>query len=390
MKIVIDRNIPFAREAFDHLGKVLLVGTGEVSPRVVADADALIVRSETRVDSALLGGSAVRFVGTATIGTDHVDRGYLEGRGIQFASAPGSNANSVAEYVMAALCTLAGEREKPLRGMTLGVVGVGNVGSKVARKAGALGMTVLLNDPPLERVTGDRHLLPLEDLMGADVISLHVPLIDAGSDMTLKLFGGERLRRMKPGATLINTSRGAVVDGQELAAAVDRGHLLPSVFDVWEHEPGIDVDLLARLAIVTPHIAGYSMDGKLNAVMMMHHALCHSVAADPRSWPSPSLPSPEISRVHLRMDGRGEEGALRELISRCYDIRRDDRRLRSITLVPPEERGRFFRNLRKEYPVRREFAATTILLPQAHAALADTLRALGFTVLPEEVRHHGK
>jgi erythronate-4-phosphate dehydrogenase len=225
--------------------------------------------------------------------------------------------------------------------------------------------------------------------MGADVISLHVPLIDSGPDMTAGLFGGERLGRMKSGATLINTSRGAVVDGRELAAAVDRGHLLPSVFDVWEHEPGIDVDLLPRLAIVTPHIAGYSMDGKLNAVMMMHHALCHSVAADPRSWPSPSLPSPEISRVHVRVDGRGEERALHELIGRCYDIRRDDRRLRAIALMPQEERGRIFRNLRKEYPVRREFAATTVLLPRAHAALTETLRVLGFTVLPEEVKHHG-
>lgn len=389
MKIVIDRNIPFARDAFDHLGDTLMVETGDFSPRIVRDAGALIVRSETRVDAGLLDGSAVRFVGTATIGTDHVDRGYLEGRGIQFASAPGSNANSVAEYVMAALCDLAGERGCSLRGLILGVVGVGNVGSKVARKARALGMTVLLNDPPLERVTGDRGLLPLDELMGADIITLHVPLTGSGPDTTARLFDEGRLRRMKTGATLINTSRGAVVDGRALAAAVDRGHLMPSIFDVWEREPAIDVDLFPRLSIATPHIAGYSMDGKLNAVLMIHHALCHSAAGDPRSWPSPHLPPPALTRIHFRVDGRDEERVLHEVIGQCYDIRRDDRRLRGVVLVPAEERGAFFRKLRAEYPVRREFAATTILLPKDHAALADTIRALGFTVMPEEGKRHG-
>ena len=388
MKIVIDRNIPFARDAFDRLGEVVLAATGECTPRIVRDAGALIVRSETRVDGALLEGSGVRFVGTATIGTDHVDTGYLQRREIQFASAPGCNANSVAEYVLSALCDIAAAQGKALRGMSLGVVGSGNVGSKVARKAAALGVTVLVNDPPLQRVTGDRRLLPLEELMGADVVTLHVPLSAAGADATHHLFGPERLGRMKRGAVLVNTSRGPVVDGRALAAAVDRGDLLPAVLDVWEGEPEIDVDLFSRVSLATPHIAGYSLDGKLNAVTMIHNAFCHFLGADPRAWSPPPLPPPDVHRVHFRTEGRDVACAVAALIGGCYEIRRDDRRLRTLALVPAGERGGMFRRLRAEYPVRREFAATEVLLPKDHAALSDTLRAAGFTVTPEGNPRH--
>jgi erythronate-4-phosphate dehydrogenase len=388
MKIVVDRNIPFARDAFERLGEVVPVGTGECTPRILRDAGALIVRSETRVDGALLEGSGVRFVGTATIGTDHVETDYLDRRGIHFASAPGCNANSVAEYVLSALCAIAATQGKALRGMSLGVVGVGNVGSKVARKAAALGMTVLANDPPLQRITGDRRLLPLEDLMGADVVTLHVPLTINGADRTFHLFDKERLGKMKRGAVLVNTSRGPVVNGRALAAAVDRGDLLPAVFDVWEGEPEIDVELFSRVSLATPHIAGYSLDGKLNAVTMIHNALCHFLGADPRAWAPSPLPPPDVHRIHFRAEEKDAGSAVAALIGGCYDIRRDDRRLRTLALVPAGERGRMFRRLRSDYPVRREFAATTILLPKDHAALAETLSAAGFTVTPENGPHH--
>jgi len=222
----------------------------------------LLVRSETKVDESLLRGNGVKFVGTATIGTDHVDVDYLGREGIAFASAPGCNSNAVVQYVFSALFTLAQRNGFKLKGKTLGVVGVGNIGSKIVRVGQKLGMNVLQNDPPRERISHDPEFRSLNELMISDFITIHVPYTKSGSDPTHHLFNGERLTAMRPGSLIVNTSRGAVVDNAALKAALTAGRPGAAVLDVWEGEPDIDIELLAKCAIGTQHIAGYSIDGR--------------------------------------------------------------------------------------------------------------------------------
>ncbi len=380
MLVVVDKNNPLVAEAFRQFGEVRALGTREITRETVRDAGILIVRSETKVTKELLDGGAVQFVGTATIGTDHVDIPFLRSRGIGFASAPGSNANSVAEYVAAALLTLAERKKFSLKGRSIGVVGVGNVGSKVVRNALALGMNVLKNDPPLARSSGDPSFLPLDELMNADVITIHVPLTKEGSDPTYHLFDGARVKKMKKGAIIINTARGGVVDNAALKDAIVRGHLGGSVLDVWEGEPGIDVELLKCVDIGTPHIAGYSFDGKLAAVRMTYSAACKHFGQKEVWTPGNSLPRPETDRVVVSpLNGVGE-GVLRKILTDCYDIECDDQGLRKIEAVPEAGRRTYFTRLRAEYRVRREFNNTTVELPRQMESLKTSLGSIGFAV----------
>jgi erythronate-4-phosphate dehydrogenase len=375
--VVVDVKNPFLAEALAEGCEVRALPTAEITRPALLDADAVVVRSETRVDAALLEGTRVRFVGTATIGIDHVDVPYLSNRGIGFASAPGSNANSVAEYFATALLDMGGRLGIELRGLTLGVVGVGNVGSRVAKVGEALGMHVLLNDPPLERLTGDPRYRPLDELMDADILSLHVPLTRSGADATYHLWDAGRMRGMKAGSILVNTSRGGVVETQSLHRALTQGHLRAAVLDVWEHEPGIDAALLAEALIATPHIAGYSFDGKVNAARIMFEALSAHFALG-LLWPAPeSLPPPRCPEITLRPGGRDED-ILRGILTRCYDIEEDVARLKATVTMETIVRGAEFRRFRAEYPVRREFAATVVRCGEPQHALCPTLAALGF------------
>lgn len=381
MIVVVDAKNPFLSEALAPYCTVRTLPTGEITHAALKDADAVVVRSETHVDAGLLDGTRVRFVGTATIGTDHVDTGYLTGHGIGFASAPGSNANSVAEYLVTALLVVAGRLGLTLRGLTLGVVGVGNVGSRVVRVGEALGMRVLLNDPPLARKTGDPRYLPVDALMDADVLTLHVPLTTEGMDATYHLWDAHRIDRMKTGSVLVNTSRGGVVDSGALLNSLVRKHLRAAVLDVWEHEPGIDPDLLERVLLGTPHIAGYSFDGKVNAARMMFEALsAHFGLGLP--WPEPaSLPPPRCSEITVQLAG-SEEDTLRGILTRCYDIEDDDARLRATAAMNAAERAKEFRRLRSQYPVRREFAATLVQCEAVPQSLRAILAALGYACHP--------
>ena len=340
----------------------------------------LIVRSETRVDARLLEGTPVRFVGTSTIGVDHLDTAYLAGRGIAFANAPGSNAESVAQYVAAALLALAADRKDGLAGATIGIVGFGNVGSRVARVAAGLGLRVLLNDPPLQRRTGDPRFLPLEALVDADIVTLHVPLTHSGEDATFHYFDDERLGTMRRGSILVNTARGAVVDTGALKRALRSGHLAAAVLDVWENEPAVDVELLGLARIATPHIAGYSLDGKLNGARMIFEALRDHAGLDADWMPPVALPPPDAPVIDARGIDADELARLDEVVRRCYDIRCDSEALHRSILLPHAERADLFRALRAGYPVRREFGATTVLVPAGSAPYAGALTALGFRV----------
>jgi len=364
------------REAFATLGDVVTVPGRSMDSGLVADAELLLVRSITKVDSNLLDGAHVRFVATATIGEDHVDKAYLADRGIAFSSAPGCNANSVGQYMTGALLALAEAFSLDLREMSLGIVGVGNVGSRVLAKATALGLTCVLNDPPLARETGDPKYRPIEEAMDCDFVTLHVPLTREGEDATYHLADAAFLERLRDGAMLINSSRGSVADGEALIEALDEGQLSACVLDVWEGEPDIDVELLERVFIGTPHIAGYSFDGKVNGTRQIYQAACRHLGVDATWDPRPLLPAPACPEVTV--DGRAAD-ALHTAVRAVYDIRRDDDAIRGLLSMTAAERPAAFDRLRKEYPRRREFFNTVATVDPPDAALMAQLSGLGFS-----------
>jgi erythronate-4-phosphate dehydrogenase len=380
MLIIADLKTAFAHKAFERLGEVRYLKTPEMTAAAIRDAEIIIVRSETKVGSDLLEGTAVRFVGTATIGFDHVDIDYLRKKGIGFASAPGSNANSVAEYVVAAMLEYAHRRSSRLAGKSIGIVGVGNVGSKVARNAEVLGMRVLLNDPPLASVTHDPRFLPLDALMDADFVTLHVPLTKEGPWPTFHLFDGRRIGQMKDRSVLINTARGAVVETRSLKAALLDGHLEGAVLDVWEDEPAIDGGLLGLVDIGTPHIAGFSLDGKINAGRMLFDAACRHFGVDAVWKEIQTIPPPRNERLSVSDNMHAEE-MLRLIIRQCYNILEDDSNLRAVLPQPANERPRIFRALRADYGVRREFFNYTVTCSGSRPELCRILNTLGFKIL---------
>jgi erythronate-4-phosphate dehydrogenase len=389
MKIVADANIPFVAECFSSIGQVRVVGGREITPSVAADADVLLVRSITSVGPELLAGGNVRFVGTATIGFDHIDRDFLEQNNIGFASAPGSNANSAAEYVIAGLLEVAQRHDLNLEGSSIGIIGAGNVGGRVAGKCAALGMDVLLNDPPLQRLTQDAKYLPLGALFGCDFITLHTPLTLEGPDKTQHLADERFFSSLKEGCVFVNASRGSVVDGGALKAAMRSGRLQAVVLDVWEKEPAIDLELLKMVDIGTPHIAGYSLDGKIGGLIMIYKSVCEYFGLEPKFDVEDFLPEPSVPQVKLdRAVGR-EQDALVKAVREVYRIDHDDEKLRRVLVQPVEKRGAYFDGLRKNYPIRREFQNTKVILATEGTEknvkrLSDKLQGIGFRVQNEK------
>lgn len=376
MKIVADENIPYVKEAFGTLGDVVLVPGRAIGPAHVRDADVLLVRSVTRVDERLLRGSCVRFVGSATIGVDHVDEAYLRGCGIGFTFAPGSNANSVAEYVVAALVALGTER---YRGRTLGIIGLGRIGTLVREKALALGLVALANDPPLERA-GIPELVSLDTLLRrSDLVTCHVPLIREGEDSTHHILDESALGLLQRHAIVVNTSRGAVADNAALLRALRDGRLGGAVLDVWEGEPEPDPDLIRATTLGTPHIAGYSFDGKVAGTTMLYEAVC-AYLERPRAWTSPAACLQGEPAAVVIDAGRSLDEVLSDLVPRSYDIRRDDAGLRALVQLPGPERRTAFDRLRAEYPRRLEFRNTRVMVPHGREDLRSALEAVGFSV----------
>ena len=380
LTIVADENIPFASEAFGTLGDVRLLHGRRISPADLAHADLLFVRSITRVDAALLTGTRVRFVATATAGIDHVTVPDLEQLGIAFYAAHGCNANAVAEYMVAAWLTVARRMVTTLRGMRVGVVGVGQVGSRVVEKARALGMVPVLNDPPRARDTGDTAFVPLEALLDCDIVTCHVPLTVDGPDPTYRLIGEVFLGRMNRGAWFCNAGRGETVDEVALRGVMARGSLGAVVLDVWDHEPEIDADLLGAVTLGTPHIAGYSLEGKINGTRMVYDAACRFLGQEPRWDAAAAYPVPEVPLLAVEAQGRADEDVLAEVVSRIYPVVRDDETLRRSLAMTPRDRGREFDRQRQTYPTRREYRRTSVRAHGASTDLRATLRSLQFPV----------
>ena len=378
MNIVADENIPFVKDAFRTFGEVVTFSGREITREKIKDGDVLLVRSVTRVNKKLLEGTKIKFVATATIGIDHIDTAYLKKNGIGFSSAHGSNANSVSEYIMCAMLCLANRTGFQLSQKSLAVIGVGNVGSRVVEMAKGLGMDVLENDPPLARETKEARFKKIEDVIKADIITFHVPLSFKGKDATFHMVDEKFLSQLKKGVILINTSRGAVVETKALYEAIKKRNLLASVIDVWENEPGIDIDLLREVTIATPHIAGYSFDGKVNGTRMIYNACAEFFKLKP-GWRMESV-MPEAPVRELKIESRGrDEEILWDTIRKLYNIERDDKSIRKMLNLRREKRGPYFDRLRKEYPIRREFFNTTLTLTFTSSKnLIDKFLSLGF------------
>ena len=380
MKIIADANIPFVAKCFSSIGEVKVIGGREITPGVIRDADVLLVRSITPVGADLLTGSKVRFVATATIGFDHIDVDFLRRNNIGFASAPGSNANSAAEYVIAGLLEIGRKYEIDLEEKSIGVIGVGNVGSRVAKKCAALGMQIYLNDPPLQRETGEAKYLPLDELFDCDFITLHTPLTFEGVDKTYHLADEKFFKSLKERCVFVNASRGGVVDSEALKTAIRLGRLRAVVLDVWENEPNIDIELLEMVDISTPHIAGYSLDGKITGMIMIYKAVCGYFGLGAEFEIEDFLPEPAVRRLRIETSTDNEQDALANAVQKIYDVREDDVRLRRICEKAVEKRGEFFDGLRKNYPIRREFQNTWIVLEGFSKSIADKLAGIGFKI----------
>lgn len=380
MKIVCAETVLLGDAAFSHAGKTVVLPDREITRDHLFDADALIVRSKTKVTRELLEGTPVQFVGTATAGTDHLDTAWLQGHGTYWCAAPGCNANSVSEYLVAALLVLRTRHGVNLEDKTIGVVGCGNVGSRVAAKCSALGMRVLRNDPPLSAVSADPDYLPLEELLPAcDIVTLHVPLVKHKPWPTERLADYRFFEQLKPGALFINAARGSVCDYDALLAAKSGGAVAHMVLDVWSPEPAFRTDVLKMADLASPHIAGHSYEGKLNGTVACYDECCNFFEI-PKTWDvAASLPPPETPRIETDCTGRDDEEVLHEIVRQVYDIETDDRLIRQAAEPRCEiERARNFDALRKHYRMRREFMHTEVVARNASPILQRKIQALGF------------
>jgi len=379
MLIVADENIPLLDSFFGDIGEIRRVSGRSMAGEDVRDADILLVRSVTKVNRELLEGSRVRFVGTTTIGTDHVDLDWLEQSGIRFSAAPGCNANSVAEYVLSVLSLHAERRGlSDWSQLSVGIVGVGNVGGELARKLDRLGFDVRLCDPPrADREDDNEEFVALDDAMKCDVVSLHTPLTREGDHPTLHMIGNAELETLGANQLLINAGRGEVIDSSALLARLEQGNAPVVVLDVWEQEPRIHPELVDQVWLATPHIAGYSLEGKVQGTEMIYQALSQFLGLPVRKKAGQFLPEPALSKISFTSSAE-EEDAIRIALRACYDPRRDDAKLRNAMAGSPEERGAAFDRLRRDYPVRRECSSLKIQLKGTSKSLQDSFRAIGF------------
>ena len=382
MLIVADENIPHLDSFFADIGEVRAVSGRSMTAEQVRDADILLVRSVTRVDEALLEGSRVRFVGTTTIGTDHVDLDYLQRQGIRFSAAPGCNANSVVEYILAVL-SLWAERSgvEDWTDLTVGIVGAGNVGGELGRRLERLDFTVKLCDPPRAEAEPDNaeQFVDLDEVLGCDVVTFHTPLNRDGDYPTWHLMDESRIQALGSGQLLINTSRGEVVDNQALLARLEAGDAPAVVLDVWENEPAILPGLASHCWLATPHIAGYSLEGKVMGVESIYQAVSHYLGLPARKQAGQFLPEPPLSKMSFT-GSAAEMDAANRAMRACYDPRSDDARMRLVLNGDEQQRREGFDRLRRDYPVRREFSSLKIQLKGACKSSQDTFRALGFKV----------
>lgn len=370
MNIFYDENMPFAKEFFADLGTLTAFSGRSLVAKDIANADVLLVRSITQVNKALLQhNKTLSFVGTATIGVDHIDQHYLAERKVNFHSAPGCNAVSVAEYVLSAMVVLAERYLFSLSGLTVGIVGGGNTGSRLSEKLTALNIKHVICDPlQAENPNDNREFSTLDQALACDVISLHVPLTREGKHATYHLLDAARLATLNHKQILINACRGEVVDNNALLKMKQQGHGLKLVLDVWENEPAILTALIEHCEITTAHIAGYSLEGKARGTEILYRALCQQLDILPKKQLADFLPIPAISAIEIKQ--AFDEILLNQLVKMVYDVRRDD------AIFRQQINTQGFDHIRKTYPTRREFSSVTVNLNNALSS--DVPHLLGF------------
>ena len=340
MKIIIDSYIPYIQGVFDSVADVVYLSYKKMTTETVRDADALIIRTRTRCDEKLLKGSKVKFIASATIGYDHIDAEYCHTNNIQWTNAPGCNAVSVAQYIASALSFLADKNSFELAAKTIGIVGVGAVGSRIAELATSFGMRVLLNDPPRERKEKSDNFVSLAKICEeADIITFHTLLNIEGEDRSYYLANEQFFNALKKKPIIMNAARGEIVETRALLKALEEEKISDMVLDCWENEPDVNRELLYKSALATPHVAGYSADGKANAATQCVQAVSRFFSLGLDDWKASGLPEPYPLDFSLTND-------VNEFLLETYDIEADSLRLK----FSPET----FENQRSHYPFRRE------------------------------------
>ena len=369
MKIIVDENIPGIEATFDQHGEVITVDGRQFRREQIKDAEALIIRSVTRVNRSLLEGTTVRFVGTATIGTDHIDTAWLEQAGIHWAAAPGCNADAAAEYSLAMIMLAQTRLDRDLRSTAIGVVGMGNVGSRLLELLKTAGATdIRVCDPPLTEA-GRPGLCAMDEIRKCDLISFHVPYSNSGDHPTHHLVDQRFLATLVPGALLVNTSRGDIVDGSALLRwlQADAGH---AALDVWPGEPQLDPELLQATLVSSPHVAGYSQDGKLRGTEMIYRAFCEWLNLDYR-------PPDLVKNLPCKTLQAKPVNTLADAVLHACPVEHDHEALQRIAGRPRGDLPAAFDALRRSYPGRRDFGGW-VLAGNRDSDLSQTLLKLGF------------
>lgn len=379
MRILADENIPLVEAFFAEHGEIRRMPGRRINRASLEQAEVLLVRSVTRVDRELLESSAVRFVGTCTIGTDHLDIDYFEEAGISWASAPGCNARGVVDYVLGSLLALAEREGAELADRRYGVVGAGQVGGRLVEVLRGLGWNVRVCDP-LRQAREVGEFIGLDEILAeCDVISLHTPLTLEGEHSTFHLLDRSRLQQLRPGAWLINAARGAVVDNAALREQLTRRPDIQAVLDVWEGEPQADVELAKLCRIATPHIAGYSLDGKLRGTAQIYEAFCASKGLAPTVDLAELMPVAPLRGLSFDASASPRD-VLATICRAVYDPRSDDAAFRRSLTGEEEQRRSGFDLLRKQYPPRREIEGLHIEINNTQPQLEQLVRALGATL----------
>ncbi len=370
MQIVADDKIPFLKGVLEPFAQMIYLPGKDINKSHLKSADALIVRTRTHCNASLLAGTAVKAVATATIGTDHLDTEWMESHGVQWTNAPGCNSGSVKQYIASVFARLI-TSGIDLQGKTLGIVGVGNVGRKIQKVGQAFGMNILLNDPPRREAEPDFEDVSLNALLQqSDIVTFHVPLTYGEHHPTFHLFNEETMRLLKKGTIVINSSRGEVVDSKVLLKGLDSGAVKSAILDVWENEPNISKQLHEKLLMGTPHIAGYSVDGKANGTAAAVQFIAHCFNLPLTGWFPGNLPEKENKILKIEPGNDDDNILLAKTVLQTYDVMEDHIRLKAI----PAD----FEKLRGSYPARREFPYYRVKVDEGRRELKGALETLGF------------
>ncbi len=373
LRIVADSNIPFLKGALDNVAHVNYIQGSEIKREHLVNTDALIIRTRTKCNETLLRNTPVKFIASATIGFDHIDTDYCQKNGIKWTNAPGCNSGSVKQYVASALAEIMCKENWLFKDVTLGIIGAGNVGKKVESLANTLGIKTLVNDPPRERLEGKGNFTEIDELISkSDIVTVHVPLINQGIDKTYHLANSEFFSKMKKNAWFINTARGEVTDTPALTQSLISKHIAGAVVDVWENEPCINRELLRVSQISTPHIAGYSADGKANGTAMSVRAISKFFKLGLDRWFPPHIPTPEQNQLQVNCNNKLPEDIYREISLFAYNINTDSEKLKK----SPDT----FEKQRENYPIRREPENISVKLNSCSNSISSMIKKLDYPI----------